>query len=138
MNTLEQMLDQAVPDGTLCVYWTMAGGLPNSDLFTHTEFVQAVLHGAFSGCTNVRFEMAPTPVSTKEVTTQVTIDTVVVTVTHPERWKEQQLEEWLRLVVQDAQVIDVGIHVTLGDEEVPDLAYDEGGNAQLTVAELMR
>lgn len=59
MNTLEQLLNQAVPEGTLCVYWTMADGLPNSDLFTHTEFVQAVLRGAFSGCTNVRFEMVP-------------------------------------------------------------------------------
>jgi len=57
--TLESLLDQAAPEGTLCVHWTMANSEPNSDLFSHQEFVNALLWGTFARCRDVRFEVVP-------------------------------------------------------------------------------
>jgi hypothetical protein len=83
---------------------------------------------------------AETGVSTKEVTTQVTIDTLIISVSHPAWWEERHLSKWMELVVEDAGEMDirVGKQITLAEGELPDLPYGAGGNAPITVAELAK
>ena len=69
--TLESLLDQAAPEGTLCVHWTMEDGSPNSDLFSHQEFVNALLWGTFAGCRDVRFEGVPDEEGLGPITTPI-------------------------------------------------------------------
>jgi len=88
-TTLESVLDQVIPEGTLCVSWVQAEGT-NSDLFTHAEMVAALTNGAFAGCTNVRFEVVPDEqeqLPTYEQASQPTNDPRFCTwLNNPENW----------------------------------------------------
>lgn len=74
------------------------------------------------------------------VNTVVTIDGQDFIVSHPAWWSKRQVEEWIPSVVQDPQVIEcqeIGAGI-LAENDLPDLAYDEGGQAPLTLQVLIK